>query len=367
MKSIFLATLLLAAPAFAQSIVSPEVQADGRVTFRLVAPDAKEVQVIEEGTPAAMQRDTNGVWTFTSSVLPPDIYNYSFNVDGAHRLDPANPLVKFNLLNSENMVHVPGPKSLLWEVNDVPHGELQRHAFNSTVAGESRNYVVYTPPGYDPKARMRYPVLYLLHGYSDDADSWSTAGCANVILDNLIARGQAKPMIVVMPLGYGTMEIVTNGWSRVSDPVLWQKNLDQFGKILLQEVMPQVEKSYRVRKGRESRAIVGLSMGGTESLLTGLNHLDRFAWVGSFSAGGLGTNYMSEFPKLVNQANKKLRLLWVACGTSDRLFSANQEFCSWLKSEDIQYTWVESPGGHAYTVWRRYLGEFAPLLFQKAK
>jgi len=365
MKTLFLAAGLMTAPAFAQSIVSPEVQPDGRVTFRLVAPNAKQVKVAGEGVGADLQRDTNGVWTATSPVLSPDIYNYSFDVDGAHTLDPANPLVKFNLLNSENMVHVPGPKSLLWEVNDVPHGELGRHTFKSTVAGESRNYVVYTPPGYEPKARTRYPVLYLLHGYSDDADSWSTAGCANVILDNLIARGQAKPMLVVMPLGYGTMEIVTNGWSRVNDPVLWQKNLDQFEKILLEEVIPQVDKSYRVRKGRESRAIVGLSMGGAESLLTGLNHLDRFAWVGSFSAGGLGTNYVSEFPKLDSQANKKLHLLWIGCGTSDWLYSANQGFCSWLKSEDIHYQWVESPGGHAYTVWRRYLGEFAPLLFQK--
>jgi enterochelin esterase family protein len=367
MKSLFLAALLLAAPAFAQSIVSPDVQADGRVTFRLQAPNARQVQVVCEGVTSAMQKDADGVWTFTSPPMQPDIYDYSFTVDGVHTLDPLNSLLKQNLLNPENMVHVAGPKSLLWEVNDVPHGRLESQTFDSKVAGEPRNFVVYTPPGYDAKARTRYPVLYLLHGYSDDASSWSTAGRANVILDNLIARGQAKPMIVVMPLGYGAMEIVTNGWSRVNDQVLWQKNLDRFGQILLREIIPQVEKSYRVRKGRDARAIAGLSMGGAESLLTGLNHLDRFGWVGSFSAGGLGTNYVSEFPKLGHPANDQLHLLWIGCGTADWLHPANEAFCGWLKSEDIHYTWVESPGGHAYTVWRRYLGEFAPLLFQPLK
>ncbi|HUC85610.1 MAG TPA: alpha/beta hydrolase-fold protein [Candidatus Acidoferrales bacterium] len=365
MKRILFAALLLAAPAFAQSVVSPDVQLDGRVTFRLQAPAAKEVQVVCEGVTHAMQRDAQGVWTFTTAPMEPDIYDYSFNVDGAHTLDAANPLVKYNLLNPESMVHVPGPKSLVWEINEVPHGQLHRHSFKSHVAKDQRNYIVYTPPGYDPKAKTRYPVLYLLHGYSDDATAWSTAGRANVIMDNLIARGQAKPMIVVMPLGYGTMDIVKNGWSRLNDHALWQRNLDKFGEILLREVMPQVEKSYRVEKDRKSRAIAGLSMGGAESLETGLNHLDRFAWVGSFSAGGLSTNYLAQFPALNTKANDKLRLLWIACGRDDRLLGSNKDFCAWLKSEDIHYTWVESPGAHTYMVWRRDLGQFAPLLFQE--
>ncbi|MGA2247160.1 MAG: alpha/beta hydrolase-fold protein [Verrucomicrobiota bacterium] len=367
MKRLFFVSLLLAAPAFAQSVVSPDVQSDGRVTFRLQAPNAKQVHALCEGATIVMQRDADGVWSGTSAPLQPDIYDYSFNVDGAHTLDPANPLVKYNLLNPENMVHVAGPKSLVWEINDVPHGQLHRHAFKSRVAKDQRNYIVYTPPGYDPKATQRYPVLYLLHGYSDDATAWSTAGRANVILDNLIARGQAKPMLVVMPLGYGTMEVVKNGWSRMDEPVLWRQNLDNFSEILLREVIPAVEKSYRVEKDRESRAIAGLSMGGAESLLTGLNHLDRFAWVGSFSAGGLTTNYVSQFPSLNSQANDKLNLLWIACGKDDWLIETNQAFCRWLKSEDVHYTWVATPGAHTYRVWRPDLGAFVPLLFQEKK
>jgi enterochelin esterase family protein len=367
MKFILLASFWFCSSVLAQSVLSPDVQSDGRITFRLPAPEAKQVQVNCEGVTSVMQRGADGVWTFTTGPMQPDIYDYSFSVDGAHTLDPANPLVKYNLLNPENMVHVAGPKSLVWEINDVPHGQIHRHSFNSRVVREQRNFIVYTPPGYDPKAKTRYPVLYLLHGYSDDATSWSTAGRANVIMDNLIARGQAKPMLVVMPLGYGNMAIVTNGWSRVNDQVLWQQNLDKFSEILLREIVPQVEKNYRVEKDRESRAIAGLSMGGAESLLTGLNHLDHFAWVGSFSAGGVNTNYASLFPKLDRAANDRLHLLWIACGKDDWLFKSNQDFCQWLRSEGVHCTWVETPGAHTYMVWRRDLGNFAPLLFQDNK
>ncbi len=368
MKNIFLAVLMSTFPAFAQQVFSPDVQADGRVTFRLWAPNAKDVQLHCEGVKnTAMQKDERGAWTFTTDPLAPDIYVYSFSVDGLHLIDPSNPLMKYNLLNTDSEVHVPGPKSLLWEINDVPHGTLHRHFYHSTVAGDDRDFIVYTPPGYDAAARTRYPVLYLLHGYSDDATAWSAVGRANVILDNLIARGQANPMIVVMPLGYGTMDVVKGGWSRVRDPGLWQRNVDKFTEALLNEVMPQVEKSYHILKDRQSHAIAGLSMGGTESLVTGLNHLDRFAWVGAFSSGGLNTNYVAQFPALDSKANDKLHLLWIACGKDDHLLESNQQFCGWLKSKDIRYTWTESAGTHSFLVWRRDLGEFAPLLFQNKK
>ena len=366
MKRILLAVLLPATPLFADPVVSPEVQSDGAVTFRIQAPDAKRVQVICEGGTNAMQRDAQGVWTFTSAPMEPDIYNYSFSVDGAHVLDAANPLTKYNLINPESMVHVSGPKSLLWEINDVPRGQIHRHAYKSRVTKDKdpEKYIVYTPPGYDPKAKTRYPVLYLLHGQSDDATAWFTAGRANVILDNLIARGQAKPMIVVAPLSYGTMEILKPGWSLEEDPVSWQRNTDKFVEMLLGEIMPQVERSYPVSKDRDAHAIAGLSMGATESLVAGLNHLDRFAWVGSFSAGGLNTNYVAQFPALNSKANDKLRLLWIACGKDDPRIDTSKDFCRWLAAEKIRYTWVESPGEHTYRVWRRDLGDFAPLLFQ---
>ncbi|MDD5140700.1 MAG: alpha/beta hydrolase-fold protein [Verrucomicrobiales bacterium] len=368
MKHILLVTLLLSLPAFAKPVISPEVQADGHVTFRLSAPHATNVQLHCEGiTNSAMQKDAQGVWTFASEPLAPDIYGYSFSLDGLRLIDPANPLLKYNLLNTESLVHVPGPKSLPWEINDVPRGQLHHHFYKSTVAEDERDFIVYTPPGYDPSARKRYPVLYLLHGYSDDASAWSAVGRANVILDNLIARGQAKPMIVVMPLGYGTMDIVKPGSGGMRRKDLWQRSLTKFTDALLGEVMPQVEKGYRVSKDRQAHAIAGLSMGGAESLVAGLNHLDRFAWIGAFSSGGVSTNYAVQFPALNAKANDQLRLLWIGCGQEDGLIKGNRQFCNWLASQNVRYTWVESPGAHNFRVWRRYLAEFAPLLFQEKK
>jgi enterochelin esterase family protein len=351
--------------AFSQGIISPEVDQNGRVTFRLSAPNAKGVQLHCEAVKAAtMLRDDQGVWSFTTEPLEPDLYVYSFEVDGVRTIDPKNPLIKYNLLNTESQVHVPGPQSLPWEISDAPRGQVHHHFYRSAAAGDDRDFYVYTPPGYDPAASARYPVLYLLHGYSDDATAWVSVGRANVILDNLIARKQAKPMIIVMPLGYGTMDIVNAGWQRVRDRQLWQRNQDQFRETLLKEVIPTVEKNYRVLADRNSRAIAGLSMGGSESLLVGLNELERFAWVGSFSAGGLGTNLDSQFPGLDEKAKPKLRLLWVGCGEQDGLVGSNKALSEWLKSKGIEHTWVQTPGQHSFRVWRRYLAQFAPLLFQ---
>jgi enterochelin esterase-like enzyme len=355
-----------ASSAIAQPIVSPEVHSDRRVTFRIKAENAKAVQLNCEGVPSApMVKDDAGVWSFTTEPLEPDIYAYSFNVDGVRTIDLNNPLLKYNLLNTESQVHVPGPSTLPWEINDVPRGTVHRHFYRSAIAGDEREFLVYTPPGYDASARKRYPILYLLHGYSDDATAWTSVGCAHIILDNLIARGKARPMIVVMPLGYGTMDIVKAGWSRVRDPQLWRRNVDQFAGTLLTEVMPQVERRYRVATGRESLAIAGLSMGGWQSLTVGLNHLDRFAWIGAFSSGGVSTNLSEHFPNLNPRANAKIRLLWVGCGKEDWLLGSNQRLSEWLQSREIRHTYVESPGGHSFRVWRRYLAEFLPRLFRE--
>lgn len=362
-----LAALSIATASLAQPLVSPEVQSNGVVTFRLRAPNAKLVEIHGEAANGKMTRDDQGVWSFTTEPLEPDIYTYSFSVDGLRTIDLNNPLIKYNLLNTDSQVHVPGPASLAWEIADVPRGVVHRHFYKSAVGGDERDFYVYTPPGYDAASRKKYPVLYLLHGYSDDASAWVSVGCANVILDNLIARGQARPMIIVMPLGYGTMEIVKAGWGRVRDQDLWRRNTDGFRDALLKEVMPQIEKNYRVKTDRESRAIAGLSMGGAESLATGLNGLDKFAWIGAFSSGGLGTNFDSQFPRLDEKANRRLRLLWIACGKQDGLFGANQKLSEWLDSKNVKHTWVESPGAHSFRVWRRYLAQFAPLLFEEKK
>src|SRR6267142_4062015 len=267
-------------------VVSPEVHANHRVTFRLRAPNAKEVRVEIEGVtnPPAMQKDAEGVWSATSEPLAPDYYGYSFVVDGVTMFDPSNSATIPNFLYRASEVHVSAPSGnasdrvpLPWELADVPHGEIHHHFYRSKVVGDDRGYFVYTPPGYDPRAKQTYPVLYLLHGYSDDADAWTAVGRANAILDNLIARGKAKPMLIVMPLGYGAPEILAPASGVFRDPGITQRNFDRFREALLTEVIPRVEAEYLVAKNRESRAIAGLSMGGTESLLTGLNSLSQFA------------------------------------------------------------------------------------------
>jgi enterochelin esterase-like enzyme len=347
-------------------VVSPEVQPDGHVIFRLSAPNAAKVVVTVEGQrdPVPMQKDEHGIWSATVDPLPPDIYGYSLVADGVALIDPSNQFMKPNLLFTQSAVHIPDP-SLPWEIGDVPHGEIHHHLYHSKVNGLDSDFYVYTPPGYDPRAKTKYPVLYLLHGFSDGADGWSAVGRANVILDNLIAQGKAKPMIVVMPLGYGDFEVIKRGWGSWTDKELATRNLSKFTNILLGEVLPQVEKSYHVKKDRESRAIAGLSMGGAESLRTGLNHLDQFAWIGAFSSGGMDLqDFSAEFPGLDTTANNKLKLLWIACGTDDGLIKVNRDFKSWLKTKGVPFTDIETPGAHTWMVWRRNLTALVPLLFQ---
>ena len=347
-------------------VVSPEVHGDGTVTFRFLDPNAKQVQLAREGIedPIPMQNGEDGVWSVTTDPLPPDYYGYSFLADGVRLMDPSNSLLVPNLLEPGNAVHVPGPSSLSWELNDVPHGEIHHEFYHSAVAGDDRDYYVYTPPDYDPKSKKAYPVLYLLHGYSDDASGWTSVGHANVIVDNLIAQGKAKPMIVVMPLGYGTMEIIRLGWTAWDHHDVRQENFDKFRQALLSEVMPRVESEYRIKRDRESRAIAGLSMGGSESLLTGLNNLDKFAWIGAFSSGGIPEDFSQDFPGLDGGANRQIRLLWVACGTDDHLITINRKFRDWLKDKGIRHVDIETPGMHTWMVWRRNLTNFVPLLFR---
>lgn len=348
-----------------ERLVTPELHPDNSVTFRFRAPNAHEVKLELEGAqPVAMRKDDNGVWTATTAPLAPDYYGYSFIVDRVRNLDPFNSEIVPNLITPESALHVPGPASLPWELNDVPRGVVHHHFYKSAVAGDERDYYVYTPPGYDPPANKSYPVLYLLHGFSDDASAWTAVGRANVIFDNLIALGKVKPMIVVMPLGYGTMEMVRAGWGAWDHSDLRDKNFRNFQAALLTEVMPRVEKDYKTSNNRDSCAIAGLSMGGSESLLTGLNNLDKFAWIGGFSSGGLPADFASDFPGLDAGSNQRIRLLWIACGTEDHLITANREMRAWLKTKGVQHADVETTGEHTWMVWRRNLAQFAALLFR---
>jgi len=367
-------------------IKSPEVSTDGKVTFRLRAPNAKEVFVTGIGQRIAMEKNEQGVWTATTDTLKPDIYTYSFSADGVTLNDPANPLFKTSYGSAgSSLVHVPGTVS--WEpAPGVSRGAVARHFYHSAVAGDDRDYWVYTPVNYDSKRKEAYPVLYLLHGLGDEAGSWLGVGAANVILDNLIAGGKAKPMIMVTPLGYGN--------SGGPAGAMGADMLPGYARTILEEVMPQVEKDYNVTNDRTQRAIAGLSMGGAEATFVGLNHLDKFAWIGSFSgayvmwpgargastpgaappAGGRGGRGAStidaaampkNFPTLDAKANSQIRLLWIACGTADGLVGVNRQFRDWLNTQDVKLTYLEIPDvGHVWPLWRQNLTDLAPLLFQ---
>jgi enterochelin esterase family protein len=373
---------------------SPEVGADQRVTFRLRAPNAKDVQVALSGKRLPMHRDEQGVWSVTTDPLTPDIYTYSLVVDGTTMNDPANRQAQTSFAGFQSMFMVPGPKPWL-PAPGVPRGAVTRHAFHSAVADDDRDFFVYTPPGYDARRAQAYPVLYLLHGLGDDAERWLTGGgSAHHILDNLIAQGRAVPMIVVSPLGYGTATGPAGG--RGSD------NIIGYEKILLGEVMPTVDRAYHVSRNREQRAIAGLSMGGAEALYVGLNHLDRFAWIGAFSSApmlwpgvamaqpaaaagsasvgvpaapsgsGAGRPMMDSasfaevFPRLDARANSRIRMLWIVCGTADGLIGANRQFKDWLRSKNVQFTEQEVPDmGHVWPLWRQNVADMVPRLFQK--
>jgi enterochelin esterase-like enzyme len=348
---------------------SREVHPDGSITFRYKDPTASKALLHLDGeeNPFAMEKGADGVWSVVTPPLQPEIYGYIFQVDGDYRLDPTNTVVRPNLLYLGNTVTVPGNSPQLWDVTDVPHGEVHHHFYTSKVvtglvAGQS-DYFVYTPPGYDRKRREPYPVLYLLHGYSDMANTWIEVGKANFILDNLIAQGKVRPLVVVMPLGYGEMKFVLGG-DKWDDHTAVERNVNIFSQALLTEMLPQVESEYRVSKKRNDRAIAGLSMGGLESLTIGLTHTGEFGWIGGFSSA-IEQLDKDERLTTLSGSTARLNLLWIACGTKEDLLEPNRKFIAWLKSKDVPVTAVETPGMHTWMVWRDNLVHFAPLLFQK--
>ena len=365
------ATLFLAASVSlgavvqgAKPIVSPDVHADRSVTFKLQSPNAKAVTVGIEGQGnLTMTLGANGVWEATSKPLKPDIYGYTFSVDGTAMFDPLNPQIKSNMIYVGNMVTVPGDPPEVWEKQSVPHGEVTQHFYKSGIIGDERDYFVYTPPGYRA-GRDKLPVLYLLHGYSDIADGWTVVGKANVILDNLIAQKKVKPMMIVMTLGYGVPDFVTRG-GNFRDRDRTVKNFTLFRQALIEEVIPMVERDYRVSKKQADRAIAGLSMGGAETLFTGLNNVDKFAYMGAFSSGGLPADKPEIFfPNVGAESMKGLKVLWMSCGTGDGLIGFQRGFAAWLETKGVRVKTNETPGGHEWLLWRRNLAEFAQMIFK---
>ena len=363
---------IVSAPLLAAQAIAPfrsiEIHPDRTVTFSYKDAAATRVELILGGLPKSlpMQKDPTGIWTATTPPLVPEIYGDHFEADGNFRLDPANPSTTINLVDIANLLTVPGDTPQPWEEANVPHGTLHHHIYTTaTVLGLPQNqsrYFVYTPPGYDAKAKKPYPVLYLLHGWSDSDSGWTAVGRADLIFDNLLAEGKMKPMVVVMPLGYGDMSFIHqfNVWD---EPAAIDHNTDLFTQTLLIEVLPRVESEYHVSKDRNDRAIAGLSMGGLESLEIGLTHTDLFASIGGFSSAIHNLNYTRKLALLDPQA-ANLRLLWIACGTEDSLIEPNRGFVAFLKTKSMSVTQIETPGFHTWMVWRDNLIHFVPLLFQ---
>ena len=366
-----------AAPQFA----SPEVAADRKITFRIYAPQADAVRLAASDIPGVGQaaqftRGDNGVWEFTLGPVEPGAYRYNVNVDGVATIDPRNPVISESNNNVWSLVYVPG--SDLYDTRDVPHGAVAEAVYKSTTLGRFRRMHVYTPPGYGT-GRDRFPVFYLLHGAGDNDNAWSTVGRAGFILDNLIAARKARPMIVVMPAGHV---------ARATDNAIGRTATEQFVDDFVTDVMPYVERNYRVLTDRANTAIAGLSMGGGQTLQVALPRLERFAYVGVFSSGLLGVfpsgrgaapapvapgsvppaaaDWEKQHAAKLDDARLKrgLRLFWFATGTEDFLMPTTRASVDLFKRHGFSPVFVESSGGHTWINWRNYLVEFAQQLFK---
>jgi enterochelin esterase-like enzyme len=341
------------------ALVSPELHADRTVTFRIRAGSAPDVRLSLDGD-HAMVKDADGIWSVTLGPLEPEIYEYSFQIGGAKVMDTGNRLLKTGLFPA-SLLDVPANPPRFDQTQDVPHGTIQIRSYTSTPYKKQRSLYVYLPPQYDREPARRFPVLYLRHGNGDDESAWTIEGRAGVILENLIAEGKAVPMIIVMPYG-------ESGASGGNSP----EGTAALGKELLDDVIPLVDKNYRTLTGRDNRAIAGLSMGGGQAFTIGLQHLDRFAWVGEFSSGVLSdANFRIEkyMPGLVEDAsglNQRLRLLFLSCGSGDPRYQGQLDLRDALAKYKIRYEWYSTPGVHEWKVWRHSLHEFLPLLFQSS-
>lgn len=355
------------------NVVSPQINDDGSVTFRLNAPETRKAIVAGDFTTregkdigfGEMTRNEQGVWEFTTPPLRSELYSYTFVVDGVRMCDPSNVYINRDVASVMNILIVDGDRGDLYKVNDVPHGSVKRCWYDSPTLGKQRRMTVYTPAGYE-QGKEKYPVLYLLHGAGGDEEAWMTLGRTSQIMDNLIAEGRCRPMIVVMTNG--------NPWQQAApgesaagmvqpamkfDPS--QKSFEEaFG-----DVMTYVESNYRTIRKKEARAVAGLSMGGGHSFNISRMYPDKFDYVGLFSAAVRNVEDPEVAASLAAQRDKGFKLYWIACGNTDFLYQANRDYMKYLDSIGFPYVYRESDGGHIWRNWRIYLSEFAPMLFAK--
>lgn len=344
------------------SLQSPEVHPDRKVTFRFNAPDAKRVelsgQFLKGNQP--MEKDGTGVWSITVGPVEPNLYPYNFVVDGTGVSDPSNPDVFPNERFKPSLVDIPADPPMLHAVRDVPRGELSYSFYESKTLNRTRPLIVYTPPGYR-EGTEKYPVLYLVSGTTDTEETWFKAGRANVILDNLIADNKAVPMIVVMP--YGNMMGAAPMPSSPQAAEIYRV----FNDELTGNILPYVEKNYRVLADREKRAIAGFSRGGGQSLFTAFNNPDKFAWIGSYAAyltPEVCDKYFAEFVSKPDATNAKLKLLWLGVGKDDFLYQPATTFVEYLRTRKLEHQSLVTEGGHTWMNARHYLAETLPLFFK---
>jgi enterochelin esterase-like enzyme len=343
--------------------ISAEVQKDRTVTFRFMAPNAKEVKLSTQFIDGQqnMSKDDKGIWSITLGPVKPDIYPYCFIVDGIQVADPRNSWIFPNEGFQNSLIEIPADTAQIYTVQNVPHGTVSYRYYYSDELG-TRSLLIYTPPGYEQSLNEKYPVFFLLHGTTDTEETWTRVGRANIILDNLIAQGKAKPMIVVMPYGRAFPVI-----SKESGSLRNWENLQEFQKDLKNCILPFVEKNYRVRTDREGRAIAGFSGGGGTSLYIGLGNPDLFAYVCGYAPGmrreEFDRNNAVPFadPELTNS---RLKLFWLGCGQEDGLFGVFQEYLQVLDQKNIRHQTFITTGGHTWMNCRKFLTETAQLLFR---
>jgi enterochelin esterase family protein len=306
--------------------------------------------------PKPLEKDSKGVWSTTVGPLPAGFYTYGFAIDGGLRMpDPSNPNVELRRWGNTSSFIVSGTEKAVFEERPVPHGTVHIDFYDSKNLGTERMFYVYTPPGYET-GKQKYPVLYLLHGNGQIEASWTWTGRANVILDNLIADGRAKPMVVVMPYGHIPREI------KAVPPVPVSPNDGAAIETeLLSEIRPAIETKYRVLTDRNHRAIGGLSMGAAQSLSIGLHNLDRFAYIAAFSGAGNRAEWEKADAAVLN---KQLKVLWIGCGTEDPGFAGVKGMDDLLTKKNVTHTFNQSGGGHSWPNWQQYLAKYTPLLFR---
>ena len=355
-------------------VVSPQVNADKSVTFRYLAPAASDVKLSAqfEKAPLPMTKDGQGIWSVTTKPIKPDIYPYSFQVDGITVMDPANVAFFPNERFKASLVDVHGDTPLVHAMKDVPHGSVN-YEYYPSMEGTTGSLVVYTPPGYDKNTAQKYPVYYLISGTTDTEETFFKVGKTNWILDNLLAEGKVKPMIIVMPYGNIAARVAEQkGGAKPADPTVRDgtdavKRANDFATDLVSNVIPYTEKNYRTIANRENRAIGGFSRGGGQTLRTAFSNMDKFAWVCAYSSYLSPQEMDGNFSQIVNkpeQTNKQLKLLWVSVGSDDFLYKGTVEFMDYLKAKKVNYKSLITDGGHTWMNVKHYVAETTPLLFR---